>query len=204
MIRCGKRSWLGGAFAAVLLLGLATSAHAVSQTFILDDHGEKGMVKVTLDDMKIDGKVRVNVWSTGSIKEIFLNFANDDVLKGLKFWGRDLRKIDRDNDHGEIALSLRSHKKDTTFYISNKNMDLGNQIFLDQIFGVKVAEKVKKQVRVKRWVKYRGRYYPRYYSKWVWTTKHVKHWGVVPEPSTAALVGVGLLGLAARSRRQTR
>ena len=189
----------------------STNAHATSISTILEPFtGDDAEVRVTLNDDAGDGTIEVTAEVIGGfeadLRGLFLDIADDALLSGLTIDGDDVTSValsgsvinlGRGNNLNgggspcpcDIGVEFGSPgigKDDidyTSFTISHSTESLSLSLFDDQLLGVRLTS-----VSV--------------------LDEHTsdnregssKLYGVVPEPSTAVLVGLGLAVLTAHRR----
>jgi hypothetical protein len=210
------RALLAGA--ALLWLAAVPAGAATLTTFLGPFTGDPAVVQITLDDLgpgSGDIEVRVEVIaspSVGDIRGVFLNVADDTLLAGLTVTGSDvtdfLTRLDTPGQQGitnlgngnnlngggspcpcDIGVEIGSPgigKDDvfaTTFVLSNATRTLELADFDGLPVGVRLTS-----------VGLLGG--AREGSSKLFST--------VPEPSSAALLALGLGGLARRGARRTR
>jgi len=191
-----------GATLALTMLWASGAGAATIETLLHPFTGDDAEVRIVLDDAGGQVEVRVEVTEgVGDIRGVFFNLANDVLLGGLTVTGADVTSFDvydvqrqggGNNLNGggspcpcDLGVEIGSPgigKDDilsTTFWISHPDgIDLA--AFRDQYVGVRLTSVG-------------------------WDREgSSKLSGVVPEPSTAALLGLGLLGVSIRRRASAR
>ncbi len=199
------------ALGAAVLLGLAAPAKAATLSFTIDEFsGDAADVRITLDDGAADGTLALTVAvlsGLADIRGIFFDVADDSVQAGLQVLGSAVSEVAFGHviDLGNGAnLNGRSSPcpcdvgveigtpgigsddyQSVTLGLMHETLDLDLSLFSEQVFGVRLTS-VGDECRRGGSSKLGGRA------------------PVVPEPSTAALAGLGLTLLAAGRRVSAR
>jgi hypothetical protein len=203
--RAGCR--LRRALATALLVGLSAPAHAATLSFVIDEFsGDPAEALVTLDDGAADGSIALTVTALSvlaDIRGIFFDVADDSVVAGLQILGGAVTEVAFgdviDLRHGanvkgshspcpcDVGVEIGTQGIGSDDYQSvsltlvHESLDLDLSLFSSQVFAVRLTS-VGDDCRRDGSSKLGG------------TAP------VVPEPSTAALTGLGLLLLAAARR----
>jgi len=194
-----------------LPLTIVSNAHATSISTILEPFtGDDAEVRVTLDDDAGDGTIRVTAEVIGGIEAdmrgLFLNVSDDSLLSGLTIDGDDVTSVVLSGSvinlgHGsnlngggspcpcDIGVELGSPgigNDDigyTSFTISHTVESLSLSLFDEQLLGVRLTSVSSFEDHEKDYREGSSKLY-----------------GVVPEPGTAVLVGLGLVAVSLHRR----
>jgi hypothetical protein len=192
--------------AAIGLLIPSIASAATSTSILVPFTGSDIEVELTLSDDLDDGRIRGHlevVDGIGDLRGVFLNLSDSSLLGGLSVGGDDVTDFETgdsknlgqgNNLNGggspcpcDIGVSFGSPGigwddiQQTMFIIYHQTEYLDLDLFIDQLAGVRVTSVGDDE--------YSGR------------EGSSKLYGVVPEPSTAVLLMLGLLGLKTSKSR---
>ena len=200
------RTWLFGLLLAGV--GAATSHATTIETVATSFTGDPIEVKITFDDAAADpGDIWIGVEvlgdQEGDLRGLFLNLSDDSLIAALEVTGSDVTRIVK-FDVMNIGLGVnlnggggpcpcdlgirlgtpgmgRDDIQSTSLVLSHPDEDLSLSLFQNELVGVRVTS-----------VEVGGS-----------RNGSSKTVAVVPEPMTAGLVALGLIGLAAAGPRRS-
>ncbi len=197
------------ALAVLIFFGFAATSQAASMTAVLDiaSNVTQGAVEIILDDMGGSGQIRITlnvlpIPDIGDLRGIYGNIADDSLLPGLSIsFGPDITDTEFDGnvdgrnfghqarvsatnfcpcDFGaEIGTPglVPDDIQSTTFILMHASEDLDLSLFAGQLFAVRLANVGLPD------------------GKRISSAKLAGRLPQIPEPGTATLLGLGLVGL---------